>query len=108
MEEVERAEKILRDVKRRNTHTYWAILIISKKDYPPDREIKLESHAYTLPNIEYKDHEDYKKLVIKDFNQKIREKHKPRPGYRVSPILSGNLYLTRDEAEKRMEKIQKD
>ena len=48
-----------------------------------------------------------KALVIKKFNQKMREKYKPGPGYCVSPILNGNLYLTREKAEKRMEEIKK-
>lgn len=108
MNEVERAEKLLRDIKRRNTHTYWTILIISKIDNPTEREIKFESHAYTLPDIQYKDRGYIKEMVIKEFNQKMREKYEPRPGYRVSPILKGNLYLTREEAEKTMEKIKKD
>lgn len=107
MEEVERADKLLRDIKRRNTHTYWTILIISKIDNPTEREIKLESHAYTLPDIQYKDRGYIKKMVIKDFNQKMREKYEPGPGYHVSPILEGNLYLTREKAGKRMEEIKK-
>ena len=100
MEEIKRTEKLLRDIKIRNTHKYWTILIISKKDDHSDREIILESLDYTLPDIKYKDDENYKKLVVKEFNQNIREKYKPGLGYRVSPILMNNLYLTLEEAEK--------
>jgi len=98
--ELSDTEKLIRRIKLENTHTYWTVLIISKIDNPSEREIKLESHDYTLPNIEYKDREWIKGLVIREFNQKMREKYKHRPGYRVSPILIGNLYLTREEAEK--------
>jgi len=100
-------EKLLIRIKLEKTHTYWTVLIIYKIDNPSEREIKLESHAYTLPNIRYKDREWIKGLVIREFNQKMREKYKPGPGYRVSPILKENLYLTREEAEKKMEKMKK-
>ena len=105
--ELSNVEKLLIRIKLEKTHTYWTVLIIYKIDNPSEREIKLESHDYTLPNIENKDRGYIKGLVVREFNQKMREKYKPRPGYRVSPILKANLYLTREEAEERMEKMKK-
>ena len=100
-------EKLIIAKNLENTHTYWTVLIISKIDNPSERERKLESLAYTLTDIHLKDRGYIKKMVVKVFNQKMREKYKPRPGYRVSPILKENLYLTREEAEKKMEKMKK-
>ncbi len=105
---LEESERLAIAVRIINTHTYWTPLIIFKIGNPSEREIKLESHDYTLPHIEYKDREYYKKLVLKEFNQKMREKYKHRIGYSVAPIRIEKLYLTQEEAEKRMEKIQKD
>ena len=98
-------DKLIIRIKLENTHTYWAVLIISKIDDPAERKIKLESYDYTLTDIQFKDRGYIKKMVVKEFNQKMREKYEP--DYRVSPILKENLYLTREEAEKSMEKTKK-
>jgi len=108
MKELEEAEKLSRKINNQNTHRYWTPLIIFKIDNPSEREIKLESYDYVLPNIRYKDCDDYKKLVIKAFYQKMREKYKHRTGYHVSPILLYRLCLEKEEAEKIMEKMKRD
>ena len=104
---LEESERLAIAVRIINTHTYWTPLIIFKIGNPSEREIKLESHDYTLPHIEYKDREYYKKLVLKEFNQKMREKYKHRIGYSVAPIRIEKLYLTREEAKKMMEEMKK-
>jgi len=103
---LEESERLAIAVRIINTHTYWTPLIIFKIGNPSEREIKLESHDYTLPHIEYKDREYYKKLVLKEFNQKMREKYDPDIN-QISPILWNQLCLTREKAKKEMEDMKR-
>ena len=103
-----RIERIIRQRRLENTHTYWFPLIVRKKDEPGKRKIKLESYSYTLLDIEYKDRRYNLEIVAKEFNQKMREKYDPDI-YIVSPIFWNTLCLKREDAEKiRKEMIEKE